>query len=229
MGQLENNFKKSLNKAIEGKDKLMYKDLLKTSSLDEGKKKHDCKKVHPGKTCKEWEKEQTEEGEMDEATTAGSAGAFSAPLGYDPRFRKKKKEEMEEETTASSSGAYSTPQMWAKNEKNWRGKAKTQWPGGKFVKVKNKCKKFPYCNQGDINALDLTENNKIKKAITEVSKKTGTDKKYIRELVKNELEEIIRRSLYKSPITSILGPETKMDKPIGKIYTMGSNVGGKYE
>ena len=58
---------------------------------------------------------------------------------------------------------------------------------------------------------------------------TGVDKKHIRKLVKNEIEEIIRRSIYKSPITSILGPTTKMDKPIGKIYTMGSNVGGKYE
>ena len=229
MGQLENNFKRALNKAIEGPDKLMYKNLLKNSSLDESNKNHDCEKVHGGKSHKEWEESQKVEGEVEEATTSASAGAFSAPLGYDPRFRKKKKEEMEEETTASSAGAYETPQMWAKNEKNWRGKAKTQWPGGKFVKVKDRCKKFPYCNQGDINALDLTENSKIKKAINEVCKKTGTSKKHVRELVKNEIEEIIRRSIYKSPITSILGPTTKIDKPIGKIYTMGSNVGGKYE
>lgn len=59
--------------------------------------------------------------------------------------------------------------------------------------------------------------------------KTGKDKNYIKELVKKEIEEIIRRAFYKSPITSILGPGMKMDKPIGKIYTMGSNVGGKYE
>lgn len=30
--------------------------------------------------------------------------------------------------------------------------------------------KFPYCNQGDINALELTENKKIKHAINEVAK-----------------------------------------------------------
>ena len=42
------------------------------------------------------------------------------------------------------------------------------------------------------------------------------------------MEEIIRRSIYKSPITSLVGT-TKMNTPIGKIYTMGSNVGGKYE
>ena len=167
------------------------------------------------------------EDEVEEATGAGSAGGYVGPLFTTKK--KTKQEEVDEATGASSSGAYETPQMWAKDENNWRGKAKTQWPGGKFVKVKKRCSTFPYCNQGDINALDLTENEKIKKAINEVSEKTGKSKKYVKELVKKEIEEIIKRSFYKSPITSILGPETKMDKPIGKIYSMGSNVGGKYE
>ena len=232
---IKKNFDNALKKAIEGKDKMMYKDILKNAhNLEEDKnmkthKGKSCKEVHPKISHKKWEKGT--ESEMEEATTAAMAGAFVAPLGVDPRFtkKKKKKEEFDEATTAASSGAYETPQMWAKNKKNWRGAAKTQWPGGKFVKIKDKCKTFPYCNQGDINALDLTENTKIKKAINEVSKKTGQDKKYVKELVKKELDEIIRRSFYKSPITSILGPKTKMDKPIGKIYTMGSNVGAKYE
>jgi hypothetical protein len=34
---------------------------------------------------------------------------------------------------------------------------KTMIPNGEFVEVKAKCKKFPYCNQGDINALKLTK------------------------------------------------------------------------
>ena len=36
-------------------------------------------------------KKKKSEEEMEEATTAASAGAFVAPLGYDPRFKKKKK------------------------------------------------------------------------------------------------------------------------------------------
>ena len=68
----------------------------------------------------------------------------------------------------------------------------------------------------------------VKAAITEVAKKTGKDRTYIKELVKKEIEEIIRRSIYKSPITSLVGTG-KMNTPIGQIYTMGSNVGGKYE
>jgi len=206
-----NNFNKSVKKAI-ALDPIGYKEILNNS--------------------KDIEEMKEEETEMGEATTSASSGAFMAPLGVDPRFtkkKKKKKEEFDEATGASSSGSYETPQMWAKDEKNWRGKAKTQWPGGKFVKIKDKCKKFPYCNQGDINALELTDNKMVKAAITEVAKKTGKDRTYIKELVKKEIEEIIKRSIYKSPITSILGPETKMDKPIGKIYSMGSNAGGKYE
>lgn len=213
MGNLD-NFKSTLKKAINktGGDVLNIKGLLPKdlrSSYDMEKKK------------------KKKEEEVGEATGASSAGAFMAPLGADPRFKKKKKkEEFDEATGASSSGSYVTPQMWAKNPKNWRGASKTQFPGGKFVKVKDKCKTFPYCNQGDINALDLTENKMVKQAINEIAKKTGKDKDYLKKIVKKEMEEIIRRNIYKSPITSILGPETKMDKPIGKIYSMGSNVGG---
>ena len=219
---IKNNFEKALKKAT-SKDPIGYKAIL-----DED---HDCEKIHPQMTHEEWSK--TKEEEMGEATTSASAGAFMAPMGMDPRFagnkkKKKKKEEFDEATTAASSGQYSTPKIWAKDEKNWRGKAKTQWPGGQFVKVKKKCSKFPYCNQGDINALELSENKMIKSAINEVAKKTGKDKTYIKELVKKEIEEIIRRSIYKSPITSLVGTG-KMNTPIGQIYTMGSNVGGKYE
>ncbi len=230
---LRQSIKSSLNKlGAEGGDVLKAKELVPKDirSGYEIEEKHDCNEVHPQKSHEEWKK--TTEGEMEEATTSASAGAFMVPMGYDPRFTKKKKkekkEEFEEATTASSSGQYSTPAFLAKNLKNWRGRAKTQWPGGKFVKIKDRCKTFPYCNQGDINALDLTENKKIKTAINEVAKKTGKDKNYIKQLVKNEIEEIIRRSIYKSPITSLVGT-AKMDTPIGKIYTMGSNVGGKYE
>ena len=219
---IKNNFEKALKKAT-SKDPIGYKAIL-----DED---HDCEKIHPQMTHEEWSK--TKEEEMGEATTSASAGAFMAPMGMDPRFagnkkKKKKKEEFDEATTAASSGQYSTPKMWAKDEKNWRGKAKTQFPGGKFVKVKERCKKFPYCNQGDINALELTDNKMVKAAITEVAKKTGKDRTYIKELVKKEIEEIIRRSIYKSPITSLVGTG-KMNTPIGQMYSMGSNVGGKYE
>jgi hypothetical protein len=52
----------------------------------------------------------------------------------------------------------------------------TQWKGGSFVSVKDKCKKFPYCNQG----ADAIETKKTKDAVIsndhivqEVAKKSG--------------------------------------------------------
>ena len=71
-----------------------------------------------------------------------------------------KKVEATEATGSGSSGQYGTTAAWAKStsKKDWRGKSKTQIPGGKFVQVKKKCKKFPYCNQGDIKALKIFEN-----------------------------------------------------------------------
>jgi hypothetical protein len=105
--------------------------------------------------------------ETKEATGAGSAGGYVGPLFAEP-----KKVETKEATGAASAGSYEGPSFLAKSmsKKNWRGKSKTQIPGGKFVQVKKKCKTFPYCNKGDINALKLSENNPIDKAIKKISK-----------------------------------------------------------
>ena len=71
----------------------------------------------------------------------------------------KKKVEANEATDSSSSGSYETTAAWSKSmsKKHWRGASKPQIPGGKFVQVKKKCKKFPYCNQGDIKALNFSK------------------------------------------------------------------------
>ena len=143
-------------------------------------------------------------------------------------------EEIDEATTASSSGSFEGPQIWAKNKKNWRAVADKNFPkfggsGGKYVKVKEKCKTFPYCNQGDISSLDFYEDDRLRESIDKVVKKTGLPKKYVEKLVveniehsplamamrkltkersknrkysKKEIEEmIIRKPIYKSPVT----------------------------
>ena len=205
---IKDNFQKNMKKATQGPLKMTFDKLRKKKSKireDEDHPGETCEQAHPDTSHSEW----TEE---------------------------KQKGEMEEATTASSAGQYSTPRIWAKNEKNWRPKNDPKFPkfggpGAKFVKVKDKCKTFPYCNQGDINALELTETVKIKEAIDKVSKKTGKTKKYIKELVKKEIEELIRRGFYKSPVTDpdagIVGVG-KMNAPLGKIYSMGGNK-PKYE
>jgi hypothetical protein len=64
-----------------------------------------------------------------------------------------KKMGIKEATDSSSTGSYETPGFLAKNIPNMKQAAKTTYggPGGKFVKIKAKCRKYPYCNQGAID------------------------------------------------------------------------------
>lgn len=82
-------------------------------------------------------------------------------INFKPIFNEGKVEAKEATTTAST-GSYEVPGAWAKSmsKKDWGAKRKTQIPGGKFVQIKKKCLKFPYCNQGDTGAIKLTEQNK---------------------------------------------------------------------
>jgi hypothetical protein len=109
---------------------------------------------------------------------------------------KTKKVETKEATASNASGSYETTSVWAKstNKKDWRGKAKTQIPGGKFVQVKKKCKKFPYCNQGDIKALKIFENDKIKQAIQNVSKKHNISENVIKNILTYEYEKSLSKN-----------------------------------
>jgi hypothetical protein len=101
-----------------------------------------------------------------------------------------KKVEATEATDSGSSGQYSTTSVWAKstNKKDWAGRKKTQIPGGKFVQVKEKCKKFPYCNQGDIKALKIFENEKVKQAIQNISKRHNISENVIKTIIAYEYE-----------------------------------------
>ena len=187
---------------------------------------------------------------------------FRAGLNEEEDLTGEVEEEMDEQTGASSSGAYSQPAIWAKNKKNWRLAQKPTYggKGSKFVTVKNKCKTFPYCNQGDINALNIFSES-LNETVKNISKKIGKPYDYVAKLVmetmgnsslgkkmteklkdqmkdekqkrytKKELEEIISRSFYKSPVTDpkagIVGV-SKMNLPIGQMFTMSGNK-PKYE
>ena len=116
-------------------------------------------------------------------------------LSEDPTYYDKlKKVETKEATTTASSGQYSGPSIWAKStkKKDWGPSRKTQIPGGKFVQVKKKCKKFPYCNQGDIKALRIFENKSVQSVIESVSSKYGVDKNIISDFVFEEIRKTQR-------------------------------------
>ena len=138
-----------------------------------------------------------------EATGAASAGAYSAPLFSQSKPEKSPQadkvkvveegltggETVEATGTGTSTGQYSTPGWVAPNKKQWRGRAKTQIPGGQFVTIKKKCQKFPYCNQGDINALKLSENKLVKDSISNVAKKFGINENIVKAILLHEMKE----------------------------------------
>jgi hypothetical protein len=147
--------------------------------------------------------------EATEATSSAGSGQYSAPLfsmfqdgkkkvdNETPKDPKsgggvvKKKVETKEATTSASSGSYETPAFLAKsmNKKNWRGAAKPLYKGGKFVRVKQKCKTFPYCNQGDIKALELWEDDIMTEAIKNVAKNKKVHENVVRAIVLHVIEE----------------------------------------
>ena len=208
-------FKKSIDKAFGSlpnlnADLMMdaenYKKMAKgESELEEKwsekyKKSIDCS--HPkGFSQRAYCQCKKKKSETKEATgSGGGVGAFEAPVGFkDSEFVRKsfaetpklKKIEATEATGSGSVGAYETPASWAKStsKKDWRGKSKTQIPGGSFVSVKKKCKKFPYCNQGDINALNIFQEESVKEAIKSVSEKLNLSETVIMAILDYEYEK----------------------------------------
>ena len=152
---------------------------------------------------------KTKKKETKEATTTGSVGGsnISGPVGFKdsefvrrsfaetPKLKESEVEKVEATEATTGVGGYSTPAMWAKStsKKDWGPSRKTQYPGGGFVKIKKKCTKFPYCNQGDINNLKISKNEAVKEAIDNVAKKFGLSKNVIMTILEHEYEITSKR------------------------------------
>jgi hypothetical protein len=200
--------KRSINKFLHAKKKeTKEQDEVTEKWSEKYKKSIDCsnpkgfsQKAH----CQGRKKKETKE-----ATGSGSSGAFVGPVfGGDDEFWERsrsenpklkesevEKVEAKEATTSGSVGGYESPSMWAKStkKKDWGPSRKTQIPGGGFVKIKKKCTKFPYCNQGDINNIKISKNESVKEAIKNVSSKTGISKNVIMTILEHEYEKINKR------------------------------------
>jgi hypothetical protein len=111
-----------------------------------------------------------------------------------------------DETTAaggtpqsSSTGQYTQPAIWAKNKKNWKGAAKTQYPNGEFVEIdscaklnNNKSVQNGKCGQGAIDSVvktKKTSDSVISKSIYEtIAKKTGRTIDEVRSIIKTKMQ-----------------------------------------
>jgi hypothetical protein len=119
-----------------------------------------------------------EEEEFKEATDASSSGSYDVPLfGKTSKGRR---------NPLKIDGEKSIKQSRAVKDKNfpkWGG------PDSVFIKVKEKCKKFPYCNQ-DINAIELLEMDELNESIEEISREMKIPYKEIQKIVLNEIKQI---------------------------------------
>jgi hypothetical protein len=122
-------------------------------------------------------------------------------LWEDPNYYDKlKKIETKEATTSASIGPYDANSFqnikMKGNTTEGKGRSwkKTQIPGGSFVQVKEKCKKFPYCNQGDIKALKIFKEEVVNKTIEKMCEKYNLNEDEIREII---LKEFKYQSIYK--------------------------------
>lgn len=137
-------------------------------------------------------------------TDASSSGGYAGPM-----FATIKKKDLQESILGT--GEYDvpafgkTPKGGRKNplkidgpDSIYKGRAVTdkkfpKWggPDSVFVKIKEKCKKFPYCNQGDTGALEfIKEDVEFKEAITKASKMYGIPYEDVEKIVINEIVKI---------------------------------------
>jgi hypothetical protein len=111
---------------------------------------------------------------LKEALGGTEMGSYDVPfLGSTPKGRK---------NPLKIGGPNTIKNSRAVKDKNF---PKYGGPGGVYIKIADKCKKFPYCNQGDINAIEI-----LKEAINETSKEIGIPKEVLEEIIINEIKLI---------------------------------------
>ena len=158
-------------------------------------------------------KKITKKIENKESTTASSSGSFDAPIGTIKQKKitkiHNKESEIAEVTDASSSGAFDAPfgGGGTKGRKNplkidgpksiYKGRAvkdknfpRFGGPDGKYVKIDDKCKKYPYCNQGDMSIFQIMEQEDIKQLVKDISKDKKIPLKLVESVVKKQLSKI---------------------------------------
>jgi hypothetical protein len=104
--------------------------------------------------------------------------------------------------SSTTTGQYVQPAIWAKDEKNWRGNKKTQYPGGEMVKFdsctklnNNKKAQSGKCSQGAADSVVKTYKTKdsvISKNTSiyeEIANKTGKTIEEVKKIIENKLKE----------------------------------------
>jgi hypothetical protein len=129
--------------------------------------------------------------QMDAGVSAGAM--YDGPIGTagpsSPKDRTKKKrkdplalDEKDGNATASITAASTDDMISTK-----KGFPRFGGPDAKFVEIDAKCKKFPYCNQGDSGTKFKFISEEMDKAVQEASKKYGVSVEEVKKIVSEAL------------------------------------------
>jgi hypothetical protein len=165
---------------------------------------------------KKKEKEEVKEtgadssGSFEGSAFGGDGDVIKRKISKIPNFEPNE-QELEEVTDSSSSGAFDVPAFGKSTtggrrdplkidgpDSIYKGRAvkdknfpKWGGPDSVFVKVKEKCKKYPYCNQGNTGAIEfISEDKEIQQIISEISKTYGLPRKQVENIILNEIKDI---------------------------------------
>jgi hypothetical protein len=165
---------------------------------------------------KKKEKEEVKEtgadssGSFEGSAFGGDGDVIKRKISKIPNFEPNE-QELGEVTDSSSSGAFDVPAFGKSTtggrrdplkidgpDSIYKGRAvkdknfpKWGGPNSVFVKIKEKCKKYPYCNQGNTGAIEfVNEDKEIQEIISEISKKYGLPHKQVENIVLNEIKDI---------------------------------------
>ena len=149
-------------------------------------------------------------GSFEGSAFGGDGDVIKRPISKIPNFEPNE-QELGEVTDSSSSGAFDVPAFGKSTsggrkdplkidgpDSIYKGRAvkdknfpKWGGPDSVFVKVKEKCKKFPYCNQGNTGAIEyVNEDKEIQQIINEISKTYGLPRKQVENIILNEIKDI---------------------------------------
>jgi len=194
--------KKKETKELWVRDEDPLDDNLEDSDDDDDKKPKPKPKPKPKKDVKE--------------TDSSSAGGYEAPFGGKPAVIKRPVSKIPNfmnealDSSVSASAAFDVPfgGGGTKGRKNplkidgpnsiYKSRAvkdkkfpRFGGPDAVFVKIKEHCKKYPYCNQGDQNNLQfLHEDEDFKDAITKAAEMYGIPYSDVEKIVINEIKKI---------------------------------------
>ena len=160
---------------------------------------------------------EEKEEEVGEATTSGMAGAFVAPLGADPRFKKKNVGEMEEQITK-------TPKELKKIKVDLDWPKLPVWFRKLFLKRHKRNKRFKGCTINGCNVWRTVPKSEKDKLKVELEKEEVTETKNVNEGTVDVIKKLVRKKLNEVKNVAIPGYEA-----FEKAYKDSSKYNKEYE